>query len=169
MAEPSPIYQRLRRRLMGEAGQAPERAEPAPHYPELPEGAAPASEVGRLYREWLRALDEVYPRAAQVRLWELEREGHEATVRDARPGCDYGAVAAALAAIQVLTRHIDPLRQAVERDKDEIGQAKAAYERAWARYQAARSTLTGEDLRHEEREALRQEIIGLVGDVFVDS
>ena len=168
MAEPSPIYQRLRRRLMGEAGQAPEpaeRAESGPHYPELPEDAAPASEVGRLYQEWLCALDDVYPRAAQVRLWEQEREGHEATVRDARPGCDYGAVAAALAAIQVLTRHIDPLRQAVERDRDEIGRAKAAYERAWARYRTARSRLAEQDLRPEEREALREEIARLVGDV----
>ena len=154
---------------MGEAEPVPEPAEPAPRYPERPECAAPASEVGRLYQNWLRRLEGVYPQAAQVRGWELERQRHEATVRDARPGSDYLAVAVAMAAIDVLTRHIDPLRAEIERQKNDIAAAKAAYEQAWARYQAARSTLAREDLPHEEREALRQEIIGLVGDVFADS
>ena len=169
MVDPPSMYQRLRRRLMGESGPAPEPAEPEPRYPERPEGAAPTSEVGRLYQDWLRRLEGVYPQAAQARVWELERERHEATVRDARPGCDYLAVAAAMAAIEVLTRHIDPLRAEIERQKIDIAEAKAAYEQAWARYQAARSKLAREDLPHEEHEPLRQEIIGLVGDVFVES
>ncbi len=172
MADPPSIYQRLRRRLMGEAGPPPESAEPVepePRYPERPEGAATPSQVGRLYQDWLRRLEGVYPQAAQVREWELERQRHEATVRDAQPGGDYLAVAAALAAIEVLTRHITPLRAEIERQKSEIAQAKAAYEQAWARYQAARGKLVGEELPPEEREALRQEILGLVGDVFADT
>ena len=168
MADPPSMYQRLRRRLMGEAEPAPEPAEPESRYPERPEGAAPASEVGRLYQDWLRRLKGVYPQAAQVRVWELERERHEATVRDARPGCDYLAVAAAMAAIEVLTHHIDPLRAEIERQKNDIAEAKAAYERAWACYQAARSALAREDLLHEERESLRQELVGLVGNMFAD-
>ena len=169
MADPPSIYQRLRRRLTGEAEPAPEPAESKPRYPERPESVAPSFEIGRLYQDWLRRLEGVYPQAAQVRVWELERERHEATLRDAQPGCDYLVVAEAMAAIEVLTRHIDPLRAEIERHKSDIAQAKAAFEQAWARYQAARSTLVREDLQHEERESLRQEIIGLVGDVFANS
>lgn len=141
--------------------------------------AASDSAVGQAYANWQHAVSRLDTGPWPPDRLERELRRHQAVVDGATPDADFAAIAAAEAAVQVLTRHLEPARQLAGRRAEDEAWARDRSNEAWDRYFRLRdiadrwpaSGLTGPDrdsLNHlVRRDAtpadLEVELIRMVG------